>query len=114
MTWKTALLDLPLGGGKGGVICNPKKLSVTELERISRAYIQKVAFALGSDKDIPAPDVYTTPQIMAWMLDEYQKIKGSHDPGMITGKPLSIGGSQGREDATGRGLCMSSKRRLNY
>lgn len=103
MTWKTALLDLPFGGGKGGVICNPKELSEVELERICRAYIDQLAFALGSDKDIPAPDVYTNPQIMAWMLDEFQKIKGSHDPGMITGKPLSIGGSQGREDATGRG-----------
>ena len=103
MTWKTALLGLPFGGGKGGVICNPKELSETELERICRAYIDQLAFALGSDKDIPAPDVYTNPQIMAWMLDEFQKIKGSHDPGMITGKPLSIGGSQGREDATGRG-----------
>ncbi len=109
MVWKTALLDLPLGGAKGGVICNPKQLSERELENICRAYIAQLAFALGSDKDIPAPDVYTTPQIMAWMLDEFQKIKGGHDPGMITGKPLSIGGSQGRDDATARGALYTAR-----
>ncbi|EQB62840.1 MAG: Glutamate dehydrogenase [candidate division Zixibacteria bacterium RBG-1] len=109
MVWKTALLDLPLGGAKGGVICNPKELSDYELEKICRAYIAQLAFALGSDKDVPAPDVYTNPQIMAWMLDEFQKIKGSHDPGMITGKPLAIGGSEGREDATARGSLYATR-----
>ena len=103
MTWKTALLDLPLGGGKGGVICDPKKLSQNELERISREYISQIARDIGSTQDIPAPDVYTNPQIMAWMEDEYSRIKGQHDPGVITGKPLSIGGSVGRDDATARG-----------
>ncbi len=109
MVWKTALLDLPLGGAKGGVICNPKQLSERELENICRAYIAQLAFALGSDRDVPAPDVYTTPQIMAWMLDEFQKIRGGHDPGMITGKPLAIGGSQGRDDATARGALYTAR-----
>ena len=109
MTWKTALLDLPLGGGKGGVICDPKKLSQTELERISRAYICCIAQSVGSHQDCPAPDVYTNPQIMAWMVDEYSKIKGYQDPGMITGKPLAIGGSLGRDDATARGAIYTAR-----
>src|SRR4030066_1053039 len=95
MTWKTALLDLPLGGGKGGVICDPKKLSQTELEKISRAFIHCIAQLIGSRQDCPAPDVYTNPQIMAWMVDEYTKIRGYHDPGMITGNPLDLGGPLG-------------------
>lgn len=109
MTWKTALLDLPLGGGKGGVICDPKKLSQTELERISRAYICCIAQSVGSHQDCPAPDVYTNPQIMAWMVDEYSKIKGYQDPGMITGKPLALGGSLGRGDATARGAVYTTR-----
>ncbi len=103
MTWKCSLLDLPLGGGKGGVICNPKELSVGELERLSRSYIRQVWQFIGPTKDVPAPDVYTTPQIMAWMMDEYSKITGSNAFGCITGKPLCIGGSCGRGDATARG-----------
>jgi len=103
MTWKTAALDLPLGGGKGGIICNPKAMSPGELERLARGYIDKVAWFIGPERDIPAPDVYTTPQIMAWMMDEYEKVRGGHFPGMITGKPLSLGGSRGRNDATARG-----------
>ncbi|MCE5199548.1 MAG: Glu/Leu/Phe/Val dehydrogenase [Armatimonadota bacterium] len=104
MTWKTAVVDIPLGGGKGGVICNPKELSDMELERLSRAYIDQVGRIIGPDKDVPAPDVYTTPQIMAWMMDEYSKITGGYNnPGVITGKPLAIGGSAGRGDATARG-----------
>lgn len=103
MTWKCALLDLPLGGGKGGVICNPKELSEGELERLSRAYINQVWQFIGPDRDIPAPDVYTTPQIMAWMMDEYSKRAGKNAFGCITGKPVCIGGSCGREDATARG-----------
>ena len=103
MTWKTSLMDLPLGGAKGGVICNPKELSVTELERLSRAYIRAVAPFIGPEKDVPAPDVYTTPQIMAWMVDEYSVIAGRPQFGVITGKPLSIGGSPGRGDATAKG-----------
>lgn len=103
MTWKCAVVDIPLGGGKGGVICNPKEMSDNELERLSRAYIGQVGRIIGPEKDIPAPDVYTTPQIMAWMMDEYSKITGYNTPGVITGKPLSIGGSEGRGDATARG-----------
>ncbi|MHB8829400.1 MAG: Glu/Leu/Phe/Val family dehydrogenase [Syntrophales bacterium] len=103
MTWKCSLLDLPLGGGKGGIICNPKELSQGELERLSRAYINKVAAIIGPDKDVPAPDVYTTPQIMAWMMDEYSKMSGKNQFGLLTGKPLAIGGSKGRGDATARG-----------
>lgn len=103
MTWKCSLLDLPLGGGKGGVICNPKELSVGELERLSRAYIKQIWQFIGPNKDIPAPDVYTTAQIMAWMMDEYSKITGNNSFGCITGKPICIGGSCGRDDATARG-----------
>ena len=103
MTWKTAVVDIPLGGGKGGVICNPKEMSPGELERLSRAYIRQVGRILGLEKDVPAPDVYTTPQIMAWMMDEYAFMKGYNEFGMITGKPLALGGSAGRGDATARG-----------
>lgn len=103
MTWKCSLLDLPLGGGKGGIICDPKKMSEKELERLSRAYIDAIYQLIGPENDVPAPDVYTTPQIMAWMMDEYSKIKGMNQFGVITGKPLAIGGSAGRGDATAKG-----------
>jgi glutamate dehydrogenase (NAD(P)+) len=103
MTWKCSLLDLPLGGGKGGVICNPKELSNGELERLSRGYIKEVWEFIGPNKDIPAPDVYTNSQTMAWMMDEYSKITGSNGFSCITGKPLCVGGSCGRDDATARG-----------
>lgn len=103
MTWKCALVDIPLGGAKGGVICNPKEMSPGEIERLSRAYIREIFRFIGPTKDIPAPDVYTTPQIMAWMMDEYSKIAGEHQWGVITGKPLCLGGSCGRNDATARG-----------
>jgi len=103
MTWKTACVNIPLGGGKGGVICNTKFLSISELERLSRAYIDQVARLIGPTRDVPAPDVYTTPQIMAWMLDEYEKIDQQHLPGVITGKPIALGGSEGRGDATAMG-----------
>jgi len=103
MTWKCALLDLPLGGAKGGVICNPKEMSQSELERLCRAYIRAIAQVIGPEKDIPAPDVYTNPQMMAWMMDEYSKICQHNQFGVITGKPLGIGGSAGRGDATARG-----------
>lgn len=103
MTWKTAVVDIPLGGGKGGVICNPKAMSPGELERLSRAYIRQVGRIIGEEVDIPAPDVYTTPQIMAWMMDEYSFMRGYNVPGVITGKPLPLGGSAGRGDATARG-----------
>jgi len=103
MTWKCAVVDIPLGGGKGGIICNPKELSQGELERLSRAYIRQVGRILGLEKDVPAPDVYTTPQIMAWMADEFSFMKGYNEFGVITGKPLALGGSAGRGDATARG-----------
>ncbi len=103
MTWKTAVVDIPLGGGKGGIICNPKEMSPGELERLSRAYIRQIGRVLGLFQDVPAPDVYTTPQIMAWMMDEYSALKGENEFGMITGKPLELGGSKGRGDATARG-----------
>jgi glutamate dehydrogenase (NAD(P)+) len=103
MTWKTAVVDIPLGGGKGGVTCNPKEMSQGEQERLARAYIRAVGRILGVTKDVPAPDVYTNPQIMAWMMDEFETIRGESHPGVITGKPLTIGGSLGRMDATARG-----------
>lgn len=103
MMVKCAAVGLPLGGGKGGVIVNPKELSSSEIERLSRAYMQAFYKYLGPTKDVPAPDVYTTPEIMGWMLDEYEKLTGVHAPGMITGKPLALGGSRGRGSATAQG-----------
>lgn len=103
MTMKCSVVGIPLGGGKGGIIVNPKELSEGELERLSRGYIQQIYKYIGPTQDVPAPDVYTTPQIMAWMLDEYEKLVGEHAPGMITGKPLSLGGSAGRGFSTAQG-----------
>jgi glutamate dehydrogenase (NAD(P)+) len=103
MTWKTAVCDVPLGGGKGGVVCNPRNMSASELERLSRGYMRAVARFVGLKQDVPAPDVGTNPQIMSWMLDEYETINGQHEPGVITGKPLMLGGSAGRSPATAMG-----------
>ncbi|MBU1695079.1 MAG: Glu/Leu/Phe/Val dehydrogenase, partial [Verrucomicrobia bacterium] len=103
MTWKCAVVDIPLGGGKGGVTCDPKKLSEGEKERLARGWMRVMARELGEHRDVPAPDVYTTPQIMAWMMDEFEVITGRSHPAVITGKPLALGGSQGRGDATARG-----------
>ncbi len=103
MTCKCAVVGIPYGGGKGGVIVNPKELSRLELERLSRGFIGQIADFIGPDKDIPAPDVYTNAMIMGWMMDEYSKIRRQHCPAVITGKPLPLGGSLGRDDATGRG-----------
>lgn len=103
MTWKTAVVDIPLGGGKGGVVCNPKELSHFEKEKLARGFIRALGPVLGVHKDVPAPDVYTNPQIMAWMMDEYEAIVRESHPGVITGKPIPLGGSQGRGDATARG-----------
>ncbi len=103
MTWKCATVDIPLGGAKGGIICNPKEMSNREIENLARAYIRKLADVLGPNVDVPAPDVYTTPQIMAWMMDEYETIVRKHAPSIITGKPLPIGGSAGRSIATAQG-----------
>ena len=103
MTWKCALVDIPYGGGKGGVIVNPDDLSEGELERLSRGYARAISGIIGLDKDVPAPDVNTNGQIMAWMLDEYKSITGETNNGVFTGKPIELGGSQGREQATGQG-----------
>jgi glutamate dehydrogenase (NAD(P)+) len=110
MTWKTALLNLPLGGGKGGVRCDPKRLSEREKERLARGYIRAVGHHLGVHKDVPAPDVYTTPQIMAWMMDEFEALTNESHPGVITGKPIPVGGSEGRADATARGGIYVARR----
>jgi len=103
MTWKTACVDIPLGGAKGGIICNPKGMSNRELETLARSYIRQLADVIGPYTDVPAPDVYTNPQIMAWMMDEYEKIVRKHSPSIITGKPLALGGSAGRSIATAKG-----------
>jgi glutamate dehydrogenase (NAD(P)+) len=103
MTWKTAVSDIPLGGGKGGVICEPREMDRDELERLSRGYMRNIARYVGLTKDSPAPDVHTNPQIMAWMLDEYEMLTGHREPGVITGKPLPLGGSAGRGPATAMG-----------
>ncbi|MHC1604717.1 MAG: Glu/Leu/Phe/Val family dehydrogenase [Candidatus Methanofastidiosia archaeon] len=103
MTWKCSVVGIPYGGGKGGIICNPKELSEGELERLSRSYVRAITQIISPLKDIPAPDVYTTPQIMAWMMDEYSKICQYNVPGIITGKPIPVGGSLGRGNATAMG-----------
>jgi len=103
MTFKCAVAGLPYGGGKGGVSVNPKELSLTELERVSRGYARAFAPVIGPDTDVPAPDVYTNAQVMAWMMDEYSALAGKRTPAVITGKPVSLGGSVGRDDATARG-----------
>jgi glutamate dehydrogenase (NAD(P)+) len=113
MTWKTAVADIPYGGGKGGVVCSPNQLSEGEMERISRSYICAISDYIGPDKDIPAPDVYTTSQTMAWMMDEFSKIKGVNAPDVITGKPVEIGGSMGRGDATARGVIYTIREAAN-
>ncbi len=106
MTWKCAVVDLPFGGGKGGVTCDPTTLSMGELERITRRYAAELVEVVGPDKDVPAPDVGTTPQIMAWFMDTYSMHRREHVPGVVTGKPLEIGGSRGRVEATGRGVSL--------
>jgi len=113
MTIKTAVADLPFGGGKGGISVDPKKLSSTELEELSRSYVGAFYQNLGQDRDIPAPDVYTTSQIMAWMLDEYEHLIGKKEPGFITGKPLELGGSKVRDIATALGGVYILKEAIN-
>lgn len=103
MTWKTAVVDIPYGGSKGGIVCNPKEMSEGEKERLARGYIRAIGKFISPKIDIPAPDVYTTPQIMLWMMDEYSNVTGYNTPGIITGKPVIAGGSLGRGDATARG-----------
>jgi len=106
MTWKCAVVDLPFGGAKGGVTCDPSTLSMNELERITRRYAAELVEVVGPDKDVPAPDVNTTPQIMAWFMDTYSMHVRQNVPGVVTGKPLEIGGSRGRVEATGRGVTI--------
>jgi glutamate dehydrogenase len=107
MTLKCGIFDLPFGGGKGGIVCDPRKMSLPELERLSRGYVRAISQIVGPTKDIPAPDVYTNAQIMAWMLDEYSQMKEHESPGFITGKPLVLGGSRGREKATSLGTAIA-------
>jgi glutamate dehydrogenase (NAD(P)+) len=104
MTWKTATVNLPYGGAKGGIICDPKRMSKGELERMTRRYAAEIQPIIGPEVDIPAPDVYTDSQTMAWIMDTYAMTVGHASPGVVTGKPVSIGGSEGRTDATGRGV----------
>jgi glutamate dehydrogenase (NAD(P)+) len=103
MTWKCALVNIPFGGAKGGVICDTKAMSMNELEHLTRRFTTEISIIIGPEKDIPAPDVYTTPQIMAWIMDTYSMQKGYSIPGVVTGKPIAIGGSLGRDKATARG-----------
>lgn len=114
MTFKCGVVGIPFGGGKGGVICNPKELSQNELERLSRAYINAIAQNIGPDKDIPAPDVYTNAQVMAWMMDEFSKLKQSNQPGIVTGKPVICGGSLGRNEATARGCVFTIREAVSH
>ncbi|MFB4163450.1 Glu/Leu/Phe/Val dehydrogenase [Alteribacillus sp. JSM 102045] len=106
MSLKAGIVDLPYGGGKGGIICDPRKMSFHELERLSRGYVRAISQIVGPTKDIPAPDVFTNSQIMAWMLDEYSRIREFDSPGFITGKPIVLGGSHGRESATAKGVTI--------
>ncbi|HEY3296420.1 MAG TPA: Glu/Leu/Phe/Val dehydrogenase [bacterium] len=112
MTWKCSVVDIPLGGGKGGVICDPHNLSAREQEQICRGWIRQLARVIGPLQDVPAPDVMTNPQHMLWMLDEYEHIHGGHFPGLITGKPVGMGGSLGRTEATGYGLIYTVREAL--
>jgi len=106
MSLKAGIVDLPYGGGKGGIICDPREMSFRELERLSRGYVRSISQLVGPTKDIPAPDVFTNSQIMAWMMDEYSRIREFDSPGFITGKPLVLGGSHGRETATAKGVAI--------
>jgi glutamate dehydrogenase len=113
MSLKCGVVDLPFGGGKGGIICDPREMSFAELERLSRGYVRAISQIVGPTKDIPAPDVMTNAQIMAWMMDEYSRIREFDSPGFITGKPLILGGSQGRETATAKGVIMMIRQALD-
>jgi len=109
MTWKCAVMDLPYGGGKGGVVCNPKEMSRSELERMTRRFTAMLIDDIGPYKDVPAPDVYTNSQTMAWIVDTYSQMRGYYEPGVVTGKPVNIGGSLGRDQATGRGVAICAR-----
>ena len=116
MTWKCAVVNIPYGGAKGGITCNPKEMSTGELERMTRRFVAEIAPLIGPETDIPAPDVNTTPQIMGWFMDAYSNLVGKRTPSIVTGKPLDAGGSEGRTEATGRGVLISVQevsRRIN-
>ncbi|WP_031547371.1 Glu/Leu/Phe/Val family dehydrogenase [Salinicoccus luteus] len=112
MTLKSGIVDLPYGGGKGGIVCDPREMSIAEVERLSRGYVRSISQIVGPTKDIPAPDVFTNSQIMAWMMDEYSIIDEFNSPGFITGKPLVLGGSQGRDRATAMGVILCLEQAL--
>jgi glutamate dehydrogenase len=114
MTWKCAVADIPLGGGKGGVIVDPATLSISEKERLVRGYIGQIWKNIGPRQDVPAPDVGTTAQMMGWMMDEYSKLSGQYTPGVITGKPVGGGGSLGRTEATGYGVIYTVREALRH
>lgn len=109
MTWKCSVSNLPYGGSKGGVICNPKEMSIGEIERLSRGYFAAISGIIGPERDIPAGDINTSGREMAWFMDEYSKLKGFNVPGIVTGKPVAIGGSEGRIEATGKGVSISGR-----
>jgi len=112
MTWKCAVMNLPYGGAKGGVVCNPKQLSMRELENLTRRYATEISVLMSPEGDIPAPDVNTTPQIMAWIMDTYSMHRGYSVPAVVTGKPVQVGGSLGRNEATGRGVMVATREAL--
>jgi glutamate dehydrogenase (NAD(P)+) len=114
MTWKSAVVNIPFGGAKGGVQCNPKEMSLHEIEHLTRRFTWEISLLLGPEQDIPAPDVYTNPQVMAWMMDTYSILKGYSVPGVVTGKPIELGGSLGRFEATGRGVVITALEALKY
>jgi glutamate dehydrogenase (NAD(P)+) len=114
MTWKCAVVGIPYGGAKGGVVCNPKVMSARELERLTRRFTSEIAVLIGPESDIPAPDVNTTPQTMAWIMDTYSMTKGYSVPAVVTGKPIEIGGSLGRREATGRGVMFTTREALQH
>lgn len=114
MTWKCAVVGIPYGGAKGGVVCDPTKMSLGELERLTRRYTSEISIIIGPEKDIPAPDVNTNPQVMAWIMDTYSMNVGYSAPGVVTGKPIDIGGSEGRLTATGRGAMFVINEALKY
>jgi len=114
MTWKCAVVNIPYGGAKGGIYCNPRKMSQGELEKLTRRFTYEIMTMIGPEKDIPAPDVYTNPQVMSWMMDTYSMHQGFSVPGVVTGKPLPLGGSKGRLDATGRGVMFATREGLKH
>jgi len=114
MTWKCAVVGIPYGGAKGGVVCNPKVMSERELERLTRRFTSEISMFIGPESDIPAPDVNTTPQTMAWIMDTYSMTKGYSVPAVVTGKPVEIGGSLGRREATGRGVMFTTREALKH